>query len=222
MRTSWLPDAAKGLAVGRETSPSERVDGELDEGDRVPLPEGYKAPTSMGAPMDVSAGNSAETGSLATACTMRPGDRIAIKSSYTRKHDLPFDNRGNAVSVMAIKAIGTITDNRHDGKHVRVDWTKLDPPREWYFYTHRGTAWRIMPGHAPGQSRPQKAVSPPSGPASGASEGGKPGNTGTDRSGKRATRPVKPRRRKSGRDETDGSPGTPQPVAGLPKKSTIS
>ena len=78
--------------------------------------------------------------------SMRPGDRIAIKSSYTRKHDLPFDNRGNAVSVMAIKAIGTITDNRHDGKHVRVDWTKLDPPREWYFYTHRGTAWRVMPG----------------------------------------------------------------------------
>ena len=51
-------------------------------------------------------------------------------------------------------------------------------------------------------------------PASGASEGGKPGNTGTDRSGKRATRPAKPRQRKSGRDETDGSPGTPQPVAG--------
>lgn len=30
---------------------------------------------------------------------MRPGDRIAIKSSYTRKHDLPFDNRGATVSV---------------------------------------------------------------------------------------------------------------------------
>jgi transposase-like protein len=26
--------------------------------------------------------------------SMRPGDRIAIKSSYTRKHGLPFDNRG--------------------------------------------------------------------------------------------------------------------------------
>ena len=78
--------------------------------------------------------------------SMRPRDRIAIKSSYTRKHDLPFDNHGNAVSVMAIKAIGTITENLHDGKHVRVDWTKLDPPREWYFYTHRGTTWRVMPG----------------------------------------------------------------------------
>jgi 5-methylcytosine-specific restriction protein B len=56
--------------------------------------------------------------------SMRPGDRIAIKSSYTRKHGLPFDNRGRTVSVMAIKAIGTITDNPNDGKLVRVNWTK--------------------------------------------------------------------------------------------------
>jgi 5-methylcytosine-specific restriction protein B len=78
--------------------------------------------------------------------SMRPGDRIAIKSSYTRKHELPFDSRGNAVSVMAIKATGTITGNANDGKRVRVDWKRLEPPREWYFYTHRGTIWRIMPG----------------------------------------------------------------------------
>jgi hypothetical protein len=36
--------------------------------------------------------------------SMQPGDKIAIKSSYTRKHNLPFDNRGNTVSVIAIKA----------------------------------------------------------------------------------------------------------------------
>ena len=42
---------------------------------------------------------------------MRPGERIAVKSSYTRKHGLPFDNRGQTVSVMAIKAVGTITEN---------------------------------------------------------------------------------------------------------------
>src|SRR5258708_15001259 len=59
--------------------------------------------------------------------SMRPGDRIAIKSSYTRKHGLPFDNRGQTVSVMAIKAIGTITENLNDGKLVRVNWTKIDP-----------------------------------------------------------------------------------------------
>ncbi len=47
-----------------------------------------------------------------------------------------------------------------------------------------------------------------------ASAGGKPGNTGIARSGKRATRPAKPRQRKSGRDETDGSSGIPQPAAG--------
>lgn len=78
--------------------------------------------------------------------SMRPGDRIAIKSSYTRKHGLPFDNRGQAVSVMAIKAVGTITENLNDGKRVKVNWTKVEPVREWYFYTHRGTVWRVLPG----------------------------------------------------------------------------
>ena len=78
--------------------------------------------------------------------SMQPGDRIAIKSSYTRKNDLPFDNRGNVVSVMAIKVVGTITENLNDGKRVRVDWAEQEPPREWYFYTHRGTIWRIVPG----------------------------------------------------------------------------
>src|SRR5437660_1750024 len=43
--------------------------------------------------------------------SMRAGDRIAIKSSYTRKNGLPFDNRDQKVSVMAIKAIGNITEN---------------------------------------------------------------------------------------------------------------
>lgn len=39
------------------------------------------------------------------------GDRIAIKSSYTRKLNLPFDNRSQTVSVMAIKAVGIVTEN---------------------------------------------------------------------------------------------------------------
>ena len=78
--------------------------------------------------------------------SMRAGDRIAVKSSYTRKHGLPFDNRNQIVSVMAIKAIGTITENLNDGKRVKVDWTKVEPVREWYFYTHRGTVWRVLPG----------------------------------------------------------------------------
>ena len=78
---------------------------------------------------------------------MRARDRIAIKSTFTRKHDLPFDNRGKSVSVMAIKAIGTITENLNDGKRVRVEWTAPEaPPREWYFYTYRGTIWRVILG----------------------------------------------------------------------------
>jgi len=74
------------------------------------------------------------------------GDRIAIKAAYTRKHNLPFDNRGQSVSVMAIKAIGTVTENIGDGRRVKVDWNPLESPREWCFYTYRGTVWRVMPG----------------------------------------------------------------------------
>jgi len=73
---------------------------------------------------------------------MKQGDRIAIKSTYTRKHDVPFENRGRAVSAMRIKAIGTITGNRGDGQTVDVEWEELDPPREWYFYTYRTTVAR--------------------------------------------------------------------------------
>ncbi len=78
--------------------------------------------------------------------SIKVGDRIAIKSSYTRKHDLPFDNRGQTVSVMAIKAIGTVTENLNDGRILKVDWTPLNPPREWYFFTYRNTVWRVLPG----------------------------------------------------------------------------
>ena len=78
--------------------------------------------------------------------SMRPGERIAVKAAYTRKYGLPFDNRGQIVSVISIKAIGVIKENMNDGRRVRVDWTKIDPPREWYFYTHRGTVWRVLPG----------------------------------------------------------------------------
>ena len=74
------------------------------------------------------------------------GDRIAIKSSYTRKRDLPFDNRGQTVSVMAIKAIGTVKKNLGDGRALQVDWEPFDRPREWYFYTNRLTVWRVLPG----------------------------------------------------------------------------
>ena len=75
------------------------------------------------------------------------GDRIAIKSTYVRKRGLPFDNRGHAVSVMAVKATGTVTENLGNGRSLRVDWTQLDSPREWYFYTYRSTVWPVSPGN---------------------------------------------------------------------------
>lgn len=78
--------------------------------------------------------------------SMEPGDRIAIKAAFQRKRDIPFDNKGHAVSVMAIKATGRITRNHGDGKTVGVDWDPQEPLREWYFYTNRLTVWRVLPG----------------------------------------------------------------------------
>ncbi len=78
--------------------------------------------------------------------SMRPGERIAIKAAYVRKHGLPFDNRQQTVSVMGIKAIGVITENPQDGERVKVQWQPADGVREWYFYTYRPTIWRVVPG----------------------------------------------------------------------------
>ncbi len=74
-----------------------------------------------------------------------PGDRIVIKSTYTRKNELPFDNRGEFVSVMAIKATGIVVENLEDGHSLRVNWSQIDPPREWYFHTLRGTIAPVLP-----------------------------------------------------------------------------
>jgi len=74
---------------------------------------------------------------------MKPGDRIAIKSSFVKKWNLPFENHGRPVSCMRIKAIGTITANRGDGRVVDVDWTPLISPRDWYFYTYRTTVVQV-------------------------------------------------------------------------------
>jgi len=78
--------------------------------------------------------------------SMRPGDRIAIKATYTRKNNVGFNTRGNTVSVMAIKATGTILENPGNGKRVNVEWKPLEPVREWYFYTYQGTVWKVVPG----------------------------------------------------------------------------
>ena len=75
---------------------------------------------------------------------MKPGDRIALKATFTRKNELPFDPKGNRVSVMAIKATGTITRNHGDGYNIDVDWDPRQPVREWYFYTNQRTVWRVQ------------------------------------------------------------------------------
>ena len=90
---------------------------------------------------------------------MRPGDLIAIKASYTRKLNLPFDNRGQTVSVMGIKVTGMVTKNHGDGRFVDVEWdAPLDPIKEWFFYTNRGTVWRVVPG----ESTPSPCAGSPS------------------------------------------------------------
>ena len=83
---------------------------------------------------------------IAQVRSMQPGERIAIKAAYTRKNGLPFDNRGHTVSVMGIKAVGTITKNPQNGEQVLVQWQAAEPIREWYFFTYRGTIWRVQPG----------------------------------------------------------------------------
>ncbi len=77
--------------------------------------------------------------------SMRPGDRIAVKAAYTRKHDLPFNANGKSVSVMSIKAIGTVTSNLNDGRHVQVKWAELEAPVN-------GTSTRTVARY--GQCRP--------------------------------------------------------------------
>ena len=77
--------------------------------------------------------------------SIQPGEKIAIKSAYTRKNNLPFDSRGLSVSVMAIKAIGTVVENLGDGKTLKVDWDDGIELREWYFYTGLKTVWKVAP-----------------------------------------------------------------------------
>ncbi len=70
---------------------------------------------------------------------MQPGDRIAIKSDFFQTYNLPFDNQGQKIRVMDIKAIGTITEVTTDGWTVKVDWQQFDEPRKWYFYAYSNT-----------------------------------------------------------------------------------
>ncbi len=71
--------------------------------------------------------------------SVQVGDKIAIKTSYTKKKELPFDNKGETISVMKIKIVGTVISNHMDGRTLEVDWDTSFKPKEWYFYTFRNT-----------------------------------------------------------------------------------
>ena len=73
------------------------------------------------------------------------GDPIAIKSTFIRRKGLPFDNRGEPVSTMSIKAIGEVT-GRIDAQTFAVDWDPDFEPKAWHFYTYQGTLWHVAPG----------------------------------------------------------------------------
>jgi hypothetical protein len=78
--------------------------------------------------------------------SMKAGERIAIKSTFVQTLNLPFDNRGQGISAMRIKARGTITGNTGDGERISVAWDEDFEPRNWYFHTYRQTIWRVNPG----------------------------------------------------------------------------
>ncbi len=74
---------------------------------------------------------------------MQPGGHIAIKSTFVQKYGLPFNNHGKPVSVLRLKARGTITANPDDGQRVYVNWDTGFSQRDWYFFTYRATIWQL-------------------------------------------------------------------------------
>ncbi|MPL90318.1 hypothetical protein SDC9_36366 [bioreactor metagenome] len=75
--------------------------------------------------------------------TISAGDKIAIKSTSVQSKNIPFDVGNKPVSVMSIKAVGTVTKNYGDGKKLDVAWEKLDPPKYWYFFTFIARVWKV-------------------------------------------------------------------------------
>ena len=64
--------------------------------------------------------------------SIKIGDKIALKSAYVMKNNLPFEASGKNVGVMKIKAIGVVTNNNNDGKNIKVNWTKCSDTKIWY------------------------------------------------------------------------------------------
>lgn len=68
---------------------------------------------------------------------IKVGDRLIMKSTFTQRKNLPFENNGKTVSVMRVKATGIVTKSTVDGRKVEVDWTPYLAYRDWYFFVYR-------------------------------------------------------------------------------------
>ena len=75
---------------------------------------------------------------------VRPGDRVAIKATYTKKHNLPFDAHGFTVSCMDVKATGTVTNNPRDGRNLQVEWDTDFASITIYGYTYWTAIQRLQ------------------------------------------------------------------------------
>lgn len=75
---------------------------------------------------------------------IEPGDPIIIKSTFTKKYNLPFNNpNNNYYSVMRLSARGKVIENIGDGHTLKVEWEENFNPKDWYFYTVRETIWQV-------------------------------------------------------------------------------
>lgn len=83
---------------------------------------------------------------LETIRDVQPGDRVAIKSSYVLKNDLPFNANGKSVSCMMVKARGTVVSNPGSGKKLNVNWDSDFVPKPWFFFVSRKTIWKVVAG----------------------------------------------------------------------------
>ena len=73
---------------------------------------------------------------------IKQGDILFAKSSYTKKHNLPFSKKSEMkVSVMKIRGRGIVKEILNDGHTVIVDWEQGYLEREWYFLTSQETIW---------------------------------------------------------------------------------
>ena len=74
---------------------------------------------------------------------VKVGDYLIMKSIFTKRNDLPFDNNNDLISVMKIKATGIVIGSAIDGRKLEVKWKPLSNHKDWYFFTYRKRIQRI-------------------------------------------------------------------------------